>query len=218
MYCRTNLSQFWGCSHHADTKNLSFEAALSQVNIIYIRDSFGTACMSYQHNEHIVVPLPYTSCMCYQHPLCAVWWPLDAGSPALEPAAWALLGLAPEFSCPLCPPTTPPTSSLFSRLVDPGARVRGSRRCWPGTAISAGPAGPGAGGRDKNTWWWQHANEKALFTECSAGTQQETRDLSMTYPWLVHDLSMTCPWLIHDLSMTCPWIFHDLSMTCPRLV
>ena len=136
-------------------------------------------------------------------------------------------GLAPaSSSCPLSPPSLPPSHGVppppfFPGLfpLDSGARCwRGRRRCGPGAAGVADPVGPGAGGRDKNTWWQHHVYEQALFPECSAGTQQEISDLSMTCPWLIHDLSMTYPWLVHDLSMTYPWLVHDLSKTCPWLV
>ena len=114
--------------------------------------------------------------------------------------------------------------------LDPGARARGRYRCWPCAAVSAGPAGPGPGGRNQNTWWWWHAYEKALFPECSAGIQQEIRDLSMNYPWIIHELSINYPWIIHEfiheLSMNYPWIYpwlihefiHDLSMNYPCLI
>ena len=113
-------------------------------------------------------------------------------------------------------PLSPPPSFPGWFPLDPGARARGRHRCCPGAAVSAGPAGPGPGGRNQNTWWWQNEYEKALFTECSAGTQPETRDLSMNYPWIIHELSMNYPWIIHELSMTYPWLIHefihDLSM------
>ena len=48
-------------------------------------------------------------------------------------------------------PSHPPPSFPGWFPLDPGARARGRHRCWPGAAVSAGPAGPGPAGRNQNT-------------------------------------------------------------------